>query len=199
MKAVKTVTEYLERHAHFEREILLLRELALGLGVNEAIKWGAPCYTLDGKNVFGIAAFKNYVGIWFFHGVFLKDTQKLLVNAQKDKTVGMRQMRFDSLKTMDAKLITSYLQEAIDNQKAGKIFKASKNTQPVVVPDELKAAFTTNLDFKSAFDGFTVSKQREYADYISEAKQAATKQKRLEKIIPMILKGIGLHDKYKNC
>ena len=45
----------------------------------------------------------------------------------------------------------------------------------------------------------TPGKQREYAEYIQTAKQDATKQTRLEKITPMILKGVGLNDKYKNC
>jgi uncharacterized protein YdeI (YjbR/CyaY-like superfamily) len=42
-----------------------------------------------------------------------------------------------------------------------------------------------------------MSKQREYADYIAEAKREETKTKRIEKIKPMILKNIGLNDKYK--
>lgn len=36
-------------------------------------------------------------------------------------------------------------------------------------------------------------------EYIETAKREATVKSRLEKIKPMILKGIGLNDKYKNC
>ena len=57
----------------------------------------------------------------------------------------------------------------------------------------------TDPDLRSAFEGLTPGKQREYANYIAEAKRDATKESRLEKIVPMIFKGIGLYDKYKNC
>ena len=40
--------------------------------------------------------------------------------------------------------------------------------------------------------------KREYAEYIASAKQHATKQKRIDKILPMIEAGVGLNDKYRN-
>ncbi len=49
------------------------------------------------------------------------------------------------------------------------------------------------------FKAFTSSRQRELAEHISFAKREATKQSRIEKIVPMILDGVGLHDKYRNC
>ena len=52
---------------------------------------------------------------------------------------------------------------------------------------------------KAAFDKLSPGKQREYTEYISSAKRDETKQKRIEKILPMIDAGIGLHDKYRNC
>lgn len=54
-------------------------------------------------------------------------------------------------------------------------------------------------DYKESFKSLTPGKQREYCEHIATAKREATKLSRLEKIKPMILKGIGLHDKYKNC
>ena len=42
-------------------------------------------------------------------------------------------------------------------------------------------------------------KQREYADHIASAKRDDMKNKRIEKILPMIAAGIGLNDKYRNC
>ena len=50
-----------------------------------------------------------------------------------------------------------------------------------------------------AFKALTPGRRREYADYVSEAKRAATRTKRIEKILPMIAAGTGLNDKYKNC
>ena len=57
----------------------------------------------------------------------------------------------------------------------------------------------TNLSLANQFKSLTLSKQREYAEYITEVKREETKLNRLQKIIPMIEKGIGLNDKYKNC
>jgi uncharacterized protein YdeI (YjbR/CyaY-like superfamily) len=54
-----------------------------------------------------------------------------------------------------------------------------------------------NKKLKAQFDKLTPGRQREYAEYISTAKQEATKKRRLQKITPMIEKGIGLNDKYQ--
>ena len=74
-----------------------------------------------------------------------------------------------------------------------------ESLKPVLIPEELQQELNTNKELKISFDKFSLRKQREYAAYISEAKRASTKLNRLEKIIPMIISGVGLHDKYKNC
>lgn len=53
--------------------------------MEENLKWGMPVYSLEGVNVAGIVAFKNYVALWFYQGVFLKDDKKVLYNAQEGK------------------------------------------------------------------------------------------------------------------
>ena len=199
MKRFTTVEEFFEAQTKWNDELQILREILLKLSFEETLKWGAPAYTIDGKNVIGIGAFKSYVGLWFFNGNFLKDAHSKLYNAQDGKTRGMRQWRFNSLNEMDEVLITQYLKEAIKNQKQGKVIKVTRNTKPVVIPSELKNVLDKDAKLNLAFEKFSVSKQREYADYISDAKREATKQTRLQKIKPMILEGKGLYDKYKNC
>lgn len=198
MQRSKTVEEFIDNHPQWKEEIGLLRKIALKTTFTETIKWGIPVYTIDGKNVMGVGAFKSYVGLWFFNGSFLKDDYNKLLNAQEGKTKGMRQWRFESLNEMDERLILEYLNEAIENQKAGKEIKIERN-KPVIIPDELQNILDENNELKLFFECLTNSKQREFAEYISDAKREATKQKRLDKIIPMILSGVGLHDKYKNC
>ena len=63
----------------------------------------------------------------------------------------------------------------------------------------LKEAFKNDTLLEKSFKKLTPGKQREYAEHIGGAKREATQQSRLEKAIPLILKGEGLHDKYKNC
>jgi len=198
MKKVNSVEEYIEANSHFGDELSLLRQIIIQTELEETLKWNAPVYALDGKNVLGLGAFKNHFGIWFFNGVFLKDEKKLLSSGQ-EKTKGLRQMRFESIKDIDKTAVLAYIKEAIENQKLGKEIKPEKKGKTVVLPKELKDTLKTDASVNESFNSLTPFKQREYAEYIDTAKRVETKQVRLEKIIPLILKGIGLNDKYKNC
>ncbi len=196
MQRHKTVDDYILANQQWEEALTRLRKIFLSTELSEAVKWGAPVYTVDGKNVAGLGAFKSYVGIWFFQGMFLTDRHQKLINAQEGKTKAMRQWRFDSLEEIDTALVKEYLEEAIQNQKDGKELKPEKG-KSLLIPDVLSEALEKNSNLKACFSELNLSKQREYAEYITEAKRDATKAKRLEKIIPMILDKIGLNDKYR--
>ena len=198
MKKVYSVEEYIEVNSHFGEELTLLRSIINSTELSETLKWSAPVYALEGKNVVGLGAFKNHFGIWFFNGVFLKDEKNLLEQAQ-EKTKGLRQMRFTGMADIDKAAVLAYVKEAIQNQKLGKEIKPERKGKKVDMPAELKSALNKNSVLNDAFKMLTPGKQREYAEYIQTAKQDATKQTRLEKITPMIIKGVGLNDKYKNC
>lgn len=193
------VDNYILLNSKWKKELELIRKVLLELPLEEVIKWGIPAYIYKKKNILGLSAFKNYCGIWFHHGVFLKDKANILINAQEDKTKGMRQMRFTSFDEIDPELVKLYVIEAIDNSEAGKEIKPKRNTKPVIIPDELKVEFSKSERLKFTFKELSISKQREYCEYILSAKRAATKQSRIEKIIPMILDRVGLNDKYRNC
>ncbi len=197
MPSKKTVEDYIAKHENYREELNVLRTVFLHNEMEETIKWGAPVYCIDGKNVAGMAAFKSYVGIWFFQGVFLEDGSKVLVNAQDGKTKALRQWRFNSVDEMDKKLIDAYVKEAIENQRQGKGLKPEKKV--VEIPAELKNALKSDKVLKTEFDKLSPGKQKEYAEHIGSAKQEKTRLGRLEKAIPLILDGKGLYDKYKNC
>ncbi|RSK40470.1 YdeI/OmpD-associated family protein [Mangrovimonas spongiae] len=198
MKKASSVEEYIEKHDKFSEALSLLRDLILSTEVNETLKWNAPVYTVNGKNVIGLGAFKNHFGIWFFNGVFLKDEKKVLEQAQ-EKTKALRQMRFESINDIDKTIVLSYVREAIENQKLGKELKPERKGKDVIIPKELAHALKSNNTMEKAFKALTPGKQREYCEHIASAKREKTKLSRLEKITPLILKGVGLHDKYKNC
>lgn len=147
----------------------------------------------------GFSAFKNHFGLWFFNGVFLKDKHNLLINAQENKTIALRQMSFTHKDQINEATLLEYIKEATENQLLGKEIKPTRNTKPVKVPAKLEHVFRDNKDVSNAFKALTLRKQREYCDYISSAKLEVTKLSRIEKILPLILKGVGLNDKYKNC
>ncbi len=197
MKKIYSVEEYIEENIHFGEALSILRNIINTTELEETVKWSAPVYTLNNKNVIGLGAFKKHFGIWFFNGVFLEDKQNLLVNAQEEKTKALRQMRFESVKEINKNIVLAYVKEAIENQKLGKEVKPDRSKKETIIPQELKAILVSEL--KTSFESLSAYKQREYCEYISSAKREATKQTRLEKIKPMILQGVGLNDKYKNC
>ena len=198
MKRFKTVDAYIQGAESYHEELLKLREILQGTELTEEVKWGAPCYTYDGKNVVGIGAFKSYFGLWFHQGALLEDKQGVLINAQEGVTKALRQWRMETVKDIKPRVIKSYVKQAIELVKAGKEIKPDRQ-KTLSIPKELKTAFGKNKKAKAAFDQLTKGKQREYAEYIDSAKQEKTKLSRLEKIMPMIESGVGLNDKYRNC
>ena len=199
MQKIYSVEDYIEVNPYYAYELSFLRNIINSTDLDETVKWSMPTYCFNGKNIGGVGAFKNHFCLWFHNGAFLKDEQNLLINAQENKTKALRQMRFKTKVDINEAAVLAYVKKAIENQRLGLEIKPQRITKDVVVPDELKALLKSNTELNTNFKALTQGKQREYCDYISEAKREATKQKRLEKITPMILSGISLHEKYKNC
>lgn len=189
------VDAYIKKKSQWSEGLQLLRKWLSDSPLEETIKWGAPTYTYEGKNLIGIGAFNNYFGLWFFQGVFLKDEANLLVNAQENKTKALRQMRFESTEDLDEEIIRAYIRESIENQKAGKVLQVKR--QKLVVPEILSKALQNDQALNKAYNQLLPGKQKEYANYIKEAKKDSTKANRLQKIIPLIKAGRGLNDQYK--
>ena len=198
MNDSQKVDLYIDKHAKWSQKLTAIREVFHNTELLEEVKWGSPTYTLNGKLVAGIAAFKNHMAIWFHQGVFLKDEHGKLVNAQEGKTKALRQWRIEEGDSINSMMVSNYIQEAIENCIAGKEIKPERK-KGVVIPSLLQKAFNKDASLKSHFEQLSPGKQREYANHISEAKREATKVSRLEKCSPMIKAGVGLHDKYKNC
>lgn len=195
-KIPKKETKVWNKTNQWDEELELLKTIINKTKLVETVKWGAPIYTHKDKNVIGIAGFKSYFGIWFYNGVFLKDAKKLLINANKENTKGLRQMRFNSIDEVNENTILEYIEEAIVNEEKGLKIKPEKKAE--MSCELLENEFKSNVDLKNAFNLFTPYKQREFMEYINAAKQEKTKITRLEKIKPMILSNIGLHDKYRS-
>ncbi len=194
---VNSAKEYINHFPTWKKELKAVYKIFQSAEMDETIKWGIPVFCVEGKNVAGYAAFKNWISIWFYQGVFLKDKKKKLINAQEGKTKALRQWRFENLESIrsEEKLIATYLEEAIQNSKEGKEVKIER--KKLVIPPELQTELSKSKTLQKKFDAFSLTDRRSFADFITDAKRATTKQTRLEKIIPMIKKGIGRNDKYK--
>jgi uncharacterized protein YdeI (YjbR/CyaY-like superfamily) len=160
------------------------------------VKWGGPCYTYTGKNVVGIGGFKSYFGLWFYQGALLKDDRSVLVNAQEGKTKALRQWRMTTGTDIKPAIIKRYVKEAMTLVDQGREIKADR-TAPIDVPKELRNAMRRHKGATAAFRKLRRGLQREYVDYVASAKREATKQNRVAKILPMIVAGVGLNDKYR--
>ncbi|MDH3795380.1 MAG: YdeI/OmpD-associated family protein [Flavobacteriaceae bacterium] len=196
MKRFSTVDAYFEQEHPFSKGINILREIAAKTEFVETLKWGGPVYTIDNKNVLMIGAFKNHFGLWFFNGSYLSDPKKVLESAQ-EKTKGMRHWKFPQNDAIDEVGVLAYMEEAIANQKKGKMITPAKKTD-TMIPELLQDALNNDPGLMEKFNAFSPYKQQEYCEHIDSAKQEKTKLARLEKSLPMIAAGRGLNDKYRN-
>ena len=171
-------------------ELEMLRDILLKTPLQEEIKWGNPCYTFEGKNVLMIGAFKESCVMSFFKGALLKDPYKILEKPGENSRT-FRLFRFtdtDGIKKIKSK-IREYILEAIELEKSGA--KIERSSEPLELPDELKAAFKKDASLKSAFGKLTPGRQRGYIIFISSAKQSATRTARIEKCRKNIFAGKG--------
>ena len=196
MNRSKSVDDFIASADQWQDELRQLRDILRSTELKEEVKWGAPCYTYDGKNVVGVGAFKSYFGLWFHQGALLTDKKAVLINAQEGKTRALRQWRMTAAVDIKPAIIKSYVREAIQHTREGRIIKPDR-AKPVVMPPKLSKALRRQKGASAAFRELRPGLQREYADYVADAKRDDTKLRRIEKILPMITSGIGLHDKYR--
>jgi uncharacterized protein YdeI (YjbR/CyaY-like superfamily) len=171
-----------------------LRKVVLDCGLTEELKWGCPCYTSEKRNIVLIHGFKDYCALLFFKGALLKDPKGILIQ-QTENVQSARQIRFRSVREI-ANLKTTlkgYIQDAIQIEKAGKKVNLKK-TSEFKVPDEFETKLRGDSGLKKAFKALTAGRQRGYLLYFSSPKQSKTREARIEKSVPQILKGKGLND-----
>jgi len=196
MQRAKSVTGYIQNASAWNDELKHLRDTLRATPLTEEIKWGGPCYTYKGKNIVGIGGFKSYFGLWFHQGALLKDNKNVLINAQQGKTKALRQWRMSSNKDIKPAIIKSYVKEAMTLVDQGREIKPNR-TAPIDVPQELQKGMRRHKGATAAFRKLRPGLQREYAEYIAAAKRDETKRNRIAKILPMIISGVGLNDKYR--
>jgi uncharacterized protein YdeI (YjbR/CyaY-like superfamily) len=197
-----SVDFYFNKDNKWQKEIGLLRTIALDCGLTEELKWGCPCYTFPDpsekqkSNIVLIHVFKDYCAFLFFKGALLKDTHGILIQ-QTANVQAARQIRFTSSKEIVQlkNVVKAYIFEAVEVERAG--LKVSlKKTTAYDVPEEFKKKLSgkSGAALKTAFDALTPGRQRAYLLYFAAAKQSSTRASRIEKCIPQIMAGKGLND-----
>src|SRR6188768_436566 len=185
---------YFSKAKNWEKELELLRTIALDCGLTEELKWGCPCYTFEKTNVVLIHDFKEYCAFLFFKGALLHDANGILIQQTKNVQAA-RQVRFTNVKEIVKlkKILKAYIYEAIEVEKAGLKVKLKKTTE-FKMPEEFKKKLDKSPALKTAFHALTPGRQRAYLLHFSSAKQAKTRESRVEKYTSQILKGKGLDD-----
>ncbi len=188
------VDAYLSKAKKWRKEMEKLRGILLGCQLTEELKWGKPCYTFQTSNVVIILPLKDYCALLFCKGALLKDTHGILVKAGEN-TQAARQIRFTHFREIVEResILKGYIQQAIEVEKAGLEVTYKKITE-FKVPEELQKKLDEIPALKTAFKALTPGRQRGYLLYFSSAKQATTRESRVQKCMPQILKGKGLND-----
>lgn len=187
------IDRFINHAKTWQEEMATIRSIVLGCGLTEELKWRLPCYTLEGDNIVIIQGFKEYCALMFFKGALLKDSKKILKAPGNSQAA--RQIRFKNTKEVEKlkSVIKSYIKEAIKIEKSGEKVTLKK-TEDFKVPKEFQDKLNKDPKLKTAFYALTPGRQRAYLYYFSGAKQSKTIEARVEKCMPLILKGQGLKD-----
>jgi uncharacterized protein YdeI (YjbR/CyaY-like superfamily) len=192
------IDAYIAKAQPFARPILeKMRERVHTVlpAAEESIKWSMPAYTLGGKIVLITAAFKAHTALNFWRGQELRgDSANADAMGQFGKIASVDELPGDAE-------LDRLIREAAELAKNAPAPRKAKHAPKP--PPELHPEFATALakapKAKAAIDSFPPSAQRDYFEWIAEAKQDATRQKRIATAIEWLGEGKRRHWKYQNC
>ena len=164
--------------------------------VTETMKWSVPHF--EYKGVLGnMAAFKAHVN-WGFWKARLMNDPLGIIPAEGETSMGIVKIR-DVQELPKEKDMVAYVREAIRlNEEGVKVARAPRQERAEAeVPAELTAALKKNAAARKTFEGFPPSHRREYVEWITEAKQEATRQKRIAQTLEWLTEGKSKNWKYE--
>lgn len=187
------VDAYIAASEQWPEEMAALRPVLLDCGLTEEIKWRQPCYSHEGRNIVIFQEMKEFLALMFFKGALLTDPEGVL-EEQGPNSRSARRIRFSSVEDVArlAPTVRAYIDEARSVEEAGQEVGPAPE---LVLAEELQRRLDGDRALKAAFETLTPGRQREYNLYFSGAKQAKTREARVEKYAPRILDGKGLRDR----
>ena len=192
------IDAYIAKAAPFARPILehvRARVHAVVPEVVETLKWSAPGFTIDGKILLMMAAFKQHAALNFWRGQEIRGSE-----ANRD---AMGQFgKLTSVDDLPANAeFDALIEEAVRLAATAPAPRKTKHEPkpPPEIHPEFAAALAGNAKAKATLDGFPPSAQRDYFEWIAEAKQDATRSKRIATAVEWLAEGKRRHWKYQNC
>lgn len=199
-KRLSEIDGYVAKSAPFARPILnRIRKLfhQADPRIEEAVKWGTPHFVYKGI-VGGMAAFKQHASFGFWKGKLLDDPAGLLEGVGEGSMCMVKLEKVSDLP--DDEVLIDYIRRAVQlNEREVKVPRpAPKKRAPdsVEVPDDLAAALKKNKKARATFEGFSYSNRRDYVEWITGAKQDATRQRRLATTLEWLAEGKPRNWKY---
>ncbi len=198
MKTDPRIDAYIARKADFAQPILAyLREIvhAACPDCEETLKWSSPSFLYKGEILAGMAAFKAHATFGFWRG-------SLVVGKDNEQMSGMGQFgRLAAIADLPPRAeIEALVRKAMQLTDDGvKPPRDKHKKEPFRVPQDLRAALDANPAAAATFDGFPPSAQRDYVDWVSEAKRDETRVKRLAQSVEWLAEGKRRHWKYQDC
>ncbi|KGI77882.1 YdeI/OmpD-associated family protein [Oleiagrimonas soli] len=189
------VDAYIAKSADFARPILEhLRAVAHAADkdIEETIKWGMPCFTVDGGIVCNMAAFKQHCAFNLWHG-------KQVLGESADDAMGQFGRIQKKADLPPKKELVTLLKQAVRLRREGTAAPRKRAAKPEApVPDDLAAALKLKKHAKAraTFEGFPPGQRREYIEWITEAKREATREKRLATTLEWLAEGKQRNWKY---
>ena len=198
MKTDPRIDAYIDRQADFAKPILRhLREAvhAACPECEEAVKWSSPHFLYKGEMLAGMAAFKQHATFGFWRG-------SLVVGEGNEQMSGMGQFgRLTSVDDLPARAeLAALIHKATKLTDEGvKSPRDKHRKEPFAVPQDMRAALDANSAAAATFDNFPPSQQREYVEWVTEAKRDETRSKRLAQSLEWLAEGKRRNWKYENC
>lgn len=190
----KPIDAYISKSADFAKPVLThLRKLVHKTcpATEEKIKWGFPHFDYKGEMMCSMAAFKEHAVFGFWKASLMKDPV-LAETARSEAAMG-HLGKITSLKDLPSdKKMSAWIKEAmILNDKGIKLPARTKpnTTKQLEVPEYFSAALAKNKKARQNFDGFSYSNKKEYVMWITEAKTADTRNKRMETSVEWLAEG----------
>lgn len=163
----------------------------------ETMKWRSPHFMYGGRLLCNMAAFKQHVAFGFWLGKLVATTGK------DDQAMGQFGCITCIADLPSKKILASLVRKAMALNDAGvpspSRARAAKPRPPADVPQDLAAALVKNRNARATFDAFSNSKRRDYIEWITEAKGAPTRARRLAQTIEWLAEGKPRNWKYMNC
>ena len=190
------IDAYIARAPEFARPILAhLRAVVHEAcpDVEETLKWSMPAFEYKGL-LCGMAAFKEHATFGFWKGKLVLDSKG------RDLDDAMGQFgRLTSVQDLPGKReLAGYVKKAMALNDAGVTVKRVTKPKPVLkVPADLKSALAKSRRAEAHWDEYSPSARRDYLEWVLEAKQEATRAKRIATTVEWVAAGKKRNWKYE--